>query len=174
MIATAADHSSPPGYIGWRRVDWDAVLAEIDSEQRFPAATTYVLLQRVEHIEFVTKTQAIAAGLFGQQWSSGHLFNATWELNWEKQGSVFLVRLLSEELLPQGWEQERFATKQETGLLLFGERKRDDDPGWREARIPRWLDYPVEKVPGRVRLVVVPYLREGMVVRMRLKGVTSK
>lgn len=174
MTVTAADRSCPPGYVGWRRVSWDTVLAEIDNEERFPAATTYALLQRVEHIEFVTKGQAIAAGLFAQRWPSGHLFNATWELNWEKQGSVFLVRLLSEERLPPGWQHEGFATAGEVRFFLFGERKRYEDAGWREARIPRWLDYPVEQVPGRVRLIAVPYLREGMVVRMRLKGVISK
>jgi hypothetical protein len=173
MTAIAANQPWPAGCVGWRQVGWDGVLAEIGNEERFPADSTYVLLERVEHIEFVTKADATAKGLFGQNWASGRLFNATWELHWEKHTNSFLLRLLTEGPLPEGWEWEEFETQAESRLLLFGERKRESDPGWREARIPRWLEYPVEKMLGRVRFIAVPYLREGMVVRMRLKGVVA-
>jgi hypothetical protein len=170
MTAAATDHHRPAGRVGWRQAKWDEVLVEINNEERFPADATYVLLERIEHIEFVTKAGAAAGGLFTQHWTSGRLFNAAWELHWEKQGNALMLRLLTEGDLPSGWQQEMFETEAETSLLLFGERKRDTDPGWREARIPRWLEYPVPKTLGRVRLVAIPYLREGMVVRMRLKG----
>jgi hypothetical protein len=171
MTAAATNHHWPAGRVGWRQASWDEVLEEVSNDERFPADTTYVLLERIEHIEFVTKADAAAKELFAQHWSSGRLFNTDWELNWEKRGNNFLLRLLTEGDLPSGWQQEMVETDAETSVLLFGERKRDTDPGWREARIPRWLEYPVPKTLGRVRLIAIPYLREGMVVRMRLKGV---
>lgn len=169
---TWRERSYAVGRVGWRQVSWDEVLVEINNDERFPADATYVLLERIEHLEFVTKADAAAKELFAQHWSLGRLFNATWELNWEKQGNSFLLRMLTEDNLPDSWQQEEFETTAEISLLLFGERKRKEDPGWREARIPRWLEYPVPKTLGRVRLIAIPYLREGMVVRMRLKGVT--
>lgn len=174
MTAAATNHPWPAGRVGWRQANWDEVLVEINNDERFPADATYALLERIEHIEFVTKAEAAASGLFAQYWSSGRLFNTNWELSWEKQDKNFLLRLLTESALPDGWQQEMFEIDAETSLLLFGERKRDTDPGWREARIPRWLEYPTPKTQGRVRLIAIPYLREGMVVRMRLKGVTLR
>ncbi|MDW8365289.1 MAG: hypothetical protein RMK49_05555 [Abditibacteriales bacterium] len=112
-----------------------------------------------------------ADGLFAQHWTSGRLFNADWELQWEKRGDVFHLRLLTEGDLPDGWRATEFEAGKAISVLLFGERKREGDRGWREARIPRWLEYPVEKTLGRVRLIAIPYMKEGMVVRMRLKGV---
>jgi hypothetical protein len=159
------------GRVGYKQSSWNGVRAEIDDDIRFPLHTSYVLLERQEHIEFVTKEQAIANDLFAQIWTSGRLFNDTWELTFEKQGHSYELRLLTESDLPDSWLQSNFESEGETSLLLFGERKRDSDPGWREARIPQWLKYPVTKTHGRVRILAVPYLREGMVVRMRLKGV---
>ena len=94
-------------------------------------------------------------------------------MNWERQDSHFLLRLLTEGELPDGWQYEEFSSLRESALLLFGQRLRDDDRSWREPRIPRRLEYPVPKAGKRVWLTAIPYLREGMVVRMRLKGVTS-
>jgi hypothetical protein len=168
MTATATK-----GRVGYRRMTWNEALAEINNDERFPADTTYALLQRTEDIKFKTKKDAAAKGLFEQQWSEGRLFNADYELQWEKQGDAFQLRLLTEGDLPDGWQVAEFETDEETSLLLFGEHKRDTDPGWREARIPRWLEYPVAKTLGRVRLIAIPYAKEGMVVRMRLKGVKS-
>lgn len=161
------------GRVGWRRASWDQVLAELNTNERFPADNTYAMLERLEEIKFITKADGIAKGLFSQHWSSGRLFNDTWELNWEKQASAFRLCLLTEGDLPDGWQKVEFETAGETSLLLFGERKRDADPGWREARIPLWLNYPGPTTQGRIRLTAIPYLREGMVVRMRLKGVKS-
>ncbi len=158
-------------HVGCRRTSWSEVLAEINNEERFPNNETYVVLERTEHIEFVKKADAHARDLFSQHWSSGRLFNEMWELSWEEQAYSFLLRLLTEGSLPDGWQQVEFETGDETSLLLYGERKRDTDPGWREARIPRWLKYPVPKRLGRVRVTGIPYLKDGMVVRMRLKGV---
>jgi hypothetical protein len=163
--------NSKLGRVGHKQASWDEVRAEIGNSERFPFDTSLVLLERTEYIAFVTKKDAEDHGLFNQYWTSGHLFNTEWELNWEKQGSDFLLCLLSEGALPSGWEQREFETDATTSLLLFGERVRDTDPGWREARIPQWLQYPVGKNTGRVRLIAIPYLREGMVVRMRLKKV---
>lgn len=159
------------GRVGYRQATWDEALAEIKNDERFPADRTYALLERIEHIEFVTKAKATAAGLFEQHWTSGRLFNADWELQWEKQGDAFRLRLLTEGELPDGWQTADYEAGEETSVLLFGERKRDTDRGWREARIPRWLEYPVDGMPQRVRLVAIPYMKEGMVVRMRLKEV---
>jgi hypothetical protein len=166
MTATAIK-----GRVGHRRASWNEALAEINNDERFPADTTFVLLERIEHIEFVTKRDATDKRLFDQHWTSGRLFNAEWELQWEKQGDAFQLRLLTEGNLPDGWQVTEFETVEETSLLLFGDRKRDTEPGWREARIPRWLEYPVAKTLGRVRLVAIPYARQGIVLRMRLKGV---
>lgn len=160
------------GRVSWRQARWEEVLAEINNDTRFPSESTYVLLERTEHIEFTTKADAASKGVFAQHWSSGRLFNTTWELQFERTADGFLLRLLTEGDLPEGWHQaEPCQIGEEASLLLFGERKRDDDPGWREARIPRWLEYPVPKTKGRVYLVALPYCRNGMVVRMRLKGV---
>jgi hypothetical protein len=159
------------GRVGYRQAIWDEVRGEIGDDERFPSGASYVLLERPEHIKFVTKMEATANDLFAQHWTSGHLFNETGELNFEKQGHIYDMRLLTESDLPDGWIQSDFEADDETSLLLFGERKRDSDPGWREARIPQWLKYPVAKTKGRVLLIAVPYLREGMVVRMRLKKV---
>jgi hypothetical protein len=161
------------GRVGYRRATRDEWQAEVHNDERFPADTTFVLLERTERIEFVTKKDATDKRLFDQHWTSGRLFNAEWELQWEKQGDTFQLRLLTEGDLPDGWQTTKFETGEETSVLLFGERKRDTDRGWREARIPRWLEYPVAKTLGRVRLVAIPYAKQGMVVRMRLKGVKS-
>jgi len=163
--------NNKPGHVGYKQASWDEVQVEIDNDGRFPPGSSYVLLERTESIEFVMKEQANAKDLFAQHWASGRLFNETWELHFEKQGETYQLRLLTEGNLPEGWEQQVFETNGETSLLLFGERKRKTDPGWREARIPQWLQYPIGKSTGRVRLIAVPYLREGMVVRMRLKNV---
>jgi hypothetical protein len=168
---TVADNKF--GRVGYKQASWDEVEAEIGNDERFPPNMSYVLLERTEHIEFVTKAQANANDFFAQHWTSGRLFNETWELHFEKQGETYRLRFLTEGNLPEGWEQQAFETNSETSLLLFGERKRETDPGWREARIPRWLQYPVSNAGKRVRLIAIPYLRDGMIVRMRLKGVTS-
>jgi hypothetical protein len=159
------------GRDGYKQASWNEVRGEIGDDERFPPGASYVLLERQEHIEFVTKEQANANNLFAQHWTSGRLFNETWELNFEKQGDLYELHLLTESNLPDSWKQSNFETDGETSLLLFGERKRDSDPGWREARIPQWLKYPVTKTNGRVCLIAIPYLRKGMMVRMRLKGV---
>ncbi|HXH13085.1 MAG TPA: hypothetical protein VNP04_25350 [Alphaproteobacteria bacterium] len=162
------------GRVGHKQGSWDEVRGEIDHPERFPLETSYVLLERTEHIEFVTKAQACAKELFAQHWSAGRVFNDAWELQFAQHGSGYLLCLLTEGELPAGWASQEFETGPESSLLLFGERRRDTDPGWREARIPRWLEYPVEKAIGRVRLVAVPYCRAGMTVRMRFKGVKSQ
>jgi len=149
------------------------MLAEGNNNTRFPPDVTYALLERTEHIAFVTKAEAAAKGLFAQIWPSGCLFNATWELSWDRQGDHYLLRLLTEGDLPDGWRGEQFETRPATTLLLFGQRQHDEDRGWREPRIPRAVEYPVPRRLGRVRLIVIPYLRDGMVVRMRMKGVTA-
>lgn len=168
MTATATK-----GRVGYRQASWAEVLSEINNDERFPVDGTYALLQRTEHVEFVTKAKATSNRLFEQHWTSGRLFNANYELQWEKRGDAFLLRLLTEGDLPDGWQATEFEAGKETSALLFGERKRESDPGWREARIPRWLEYPVEKTLGRVRLVAIPYMKDGMAVRMRWKGVKS-
>lgn len=161
------------GRVGWRWTSWDRVLTEVNNEERFPALTTYILLERTEHIEFTTKADAVTKDLFGQYWECGHCFNVDWELQFERTPNGFLLRLLSEDSLPEGWQKEEFDVGSEISLVLFGERKRDDEPGWREARIPRWLEYPIPKTKGRVRLIALPYLKDGVVVRMRWKGVEA-
>jgi hypothetical protein len=150
------------------------VRAELEHAEHFPPETSYALLERTEHIEFVTKAQATARDLFSQYWAAGRLFNESWELHFEQQGDAYQLHLLTEGPLPPGWEAQEFETGPEGSLWLFGERTRDTDPGWREARIPRWLEYPVEKTIGRVRLIAVPYCRAGIIVRMRFKGVTPR
>jgi hypothetical protein len=159
------------GRVGYKQASWNEARREIGDDERFPPGASYVLLERHEHIEFVTKEQANANNLFAQHWTSGHVFNDTWELTFEKQGHSYELRLLTERDLPDSWQQSDFETDDETSLLLFGERKRDSDPGWREARIPQWLKYPVAKTNGRVCFIAIPYLRKGIMVRLRLKGV---
>lgn len=159
------------GRIGYKSANYDEWLAEINKEELFPGDTTYALLERTENIQFVTKKRANEQRLFEQHWVSGRIFNAYYELHWEKQGGIYWLRLFTEGGLPEGWQGAEFEAGNETALLLFGERKRETDKGWREARIPRWLEYPVEKTLGRVYLIAIPYLKEGMVVRMRWKGV---
>lgn len=161
------------GHVGYKTADFDELLAEVNNEERFPPDTTFAILERTEHIEFLAKKEAKEKRLFEQHWSSGCLFNAHYELQWERRGGTYWVRLLTEGSLPEGWQGPEFETGKEIFLLLFGERKRDTDRGWREARIPRWLEYPVEKTLGHVQLIAIPYLKEGMVVRMRWKGVKT-
>jgi hypothetical protein len=160
------------GHIGWRRASWGEILAEVDNPTLFPSGTIYMLLERPEDIKFTTRERAVEEKLLEQQWQAGHFFSAIAELQFQRTASDFVVWLLIENPLPAGWQQsEEFEAGGEVSLLLWGERKRVGEPGWRETRIPRWLDYPVEKGATRVHLVAIPYLREGMVVRFRLKGV---
>lgn len=161
------------GRVGCKLVNFDEWFVEANNNERFPPETTFVLLERTEYIEFITKAKAMSDGLFFQHWRSGRLFNSSYELQWERRNETFSLRLLTEGDWPEGWKGTEFDTGEEISLLLFGERKRDSDPGWREARIPRWLKYPVDRTSKRVRLVAIPYLREGMIVRMRWKGVKT-
>lgn len=158
------------GYVGRREGDWGEVLREVEDDVRFPPEETYVLLMRTEHIEFVTKQRAREEGLFGQPWQRGYIFNARWELEFERTGDRFVMRLMGEEGISDDWRPEEFEVGEEVRISLFGER-RGWDTAWREPRIPRPLEYPVPQGSGRVRLVAVPYLRKGMVVRMRWKEV---
>ena len=146
---------------------WKAV---VEDDFRFPPKETYVLLMRTEHIEFVTKLRAREGGLFGQPWQRGYIFNARWELEFERTGDRFVMRLMGEEGIPNDWRPEEFEVGEEVRISLFGER-REGDTAWREPRIPRPIEYPVPQGSGRVRLVAVPYLRKGMVVRMMWKEV---
>jgi len=108
------------------------------------------------------------------QWRHGRAFTHDKELAWWRQtNSLYTARLLlTQPPLPptdaiswgQGRRWEKIPNSQ-TQFLLHGTLDQDagnpssDLPSWSEARIPRWLHYPIayEAPPERVALKVISY-----------------
>jgi len=158
------------GFVNFKLGEWSEVLAQIKSQDRFPPGKTYAVFFRVERAEFVTLAEA-EKELLKENWHKGHFFNENQELRFEKKDeNCFRIFLLAENQLLEGWEVEEFDVGGEMSFLLFGERK-ESDPGWREARIPRWIRYPVPDTWEHLQLIGIPYLKRGIIVRMRWKGV---
>lgn len=150
-------------------VTWEQVTATVRDNALFPPEASFVLLERTEGLRFGTRAEA--EGWLSEPWPTGRVFTDGCEVQWEAVGDGYVLRLLTEGDLPDGWpEAGCYEVGGEMKLLLFGERTAREDH-WRETRIPQRLRYPVGEKTGRVRLVAVPYRRGGMTVRLRLKGV---
>jgi hypothetical protein len=149
---------------------WEEARTWIEAEDLLPREESFVLLVRADRVELGRLGEIASAGGLEAAWPRGHAFNPARELQWVREDDRYELRLLTEAYLPAGWEERaRYETAPETALFLLGER-REAEQFWRETGIPRHLAYPV-RAPGRARLVVVPYLREGVPVLLRMKEV---
>lgn len=118
------------------------------------------------------------------RWEHGRAFGPRLEIDWWREGETFRLRALSEVALPQGidWREPDdgpalVAVGAPRAMMLYGtldEKSPPDRPTWSEARVPRYLAYPVpfdDSPPERVALLGQDYARRGVVVLTRLVGV---
>ena len=114
-----------------------------------------------------------------ERWTYGRAFGEEAELRWQKSEDGYEVRAIAVGDAPAGidWKVEPCddwdERPGEQPLLLVGERDRDrpsPQPTWSEARIPRYLTYPVEAPAQATRVALVQrvYRRNGVVVTTRL------
>lgn len=136
--------------------------------------------ERREATELCWLADALAAAVPWQRWRHARLFNNNSELAWWQTGNdSYRLRLLATDAPPraEGITWYPGTTWQAVGnpvaTLLHGER--DDQPhaegrtSWSEARIPRWLFYPVPPTTAtRVALLVQPLARNGIIGLHRL------
>jgi hypothetical protein len=142
----------------------------------------WLYAERMEATELMFLADALEADVPWQRWQHGRAFGSESELAWWRQPDErYQVRLLAEGALPAGlaWGEAvaqwtPWSDKAEATLLhgtLDGET--GDRPSWSEARIPRWLHYPVteQPAPERVVLLTLVYQRNGIPGLTRLVGV---
>lgn len=124
-----------------------------------------------------------------QQWTYGRVFGPQSELVWWQRGNGrYDLRLLTDGPPPAvtdfSWGQPAaWEAHGEAGqTLLHGQLDEDrtktrDQATWSEARIPRWLAYPLkteaDNVPKRVILTTQTYAQAGIVGFTRLLSVDS-
>lgn len=113
---------------------------------------SYYLLHRPDAITDWKKGHPDAAEI--EKYTHGRLFGKKGEIRWQKTAKGYSLLWLSEGYLPEGfkllgqWEM----TKSQDVFLLGG----GDTRPWRDTRIPRELNYPIEwcKFP---RVSVIQY-----------------
>lgn len=103
---------------------------------------SYYLLQRPNEITDWTSGHPAAAEI--EKYTYGRLFGKNGEIRWQKTAKGYALLWLSEDELPDGFvslgENEwEMVEPQNVFLLGGGERK-----PWRDTRIPRELNYPVD------------------------------
>jgi hypothetical protein len=102
--------------------------------------TKYYLLQKPNKITDWTEGTPDTTKI--EKFSHGRLFGRQAELRWQKTNTGYTLLWLSEDTLPEGFtEQGEWETThpQDIHLLGGGETK-----PWRDTRIPRDLDYPID------------------------------
>lgn len=128
--------------------DVSALMTRLETLQF--AEPSYYLLQRAEAItdwaEGAPDPEEIAAH------TQGRVFDKNGEIRWKKVGNGYSLLWLSEKDLPDGFEpfgEWQTSSAQDYLLLGGGETK-----PWRDTRIPRTLNYPMEwcKYP-RIRVI---------------------
>lgn len=100
----------------------------------------YFLLQKSNEItdwrEGTPGTTAIA------EFSHGRLFGNEAELRWQKTNTGYTLLWLSEDTLPEGFtEQGQWETTHRKNIHLLGGGETEP---WRDTRIPRKLEYPMD------------------------------
>lgn len=152
-----------------------------------PQRWRWLYAERLETTALAFLADVLADEVPLARWQHGRAFDQAGELAWWRQeGGRYELRLLTESAQPalgdlnwrQGQQWQPAGDVQET--LLHGTR--DDEVAaegegrWSEARIPRWLRYPVEtaeeqKPPKHVVLVTQAYGQNGVVGLTRLLAV---
>ena len=111
---------------------------------------SYYLLQRPDAITDWKKGHPDAAEI--EKHTHGRLFGKKGEIRWQKTAKSYSLLWLSEGDLPEGFKLlgQWDMTKSQDVFLLGG----GDTRPWRDTRIPRELNYPIEwcKFP-RVRVI---------------------
>ena len=111
---------------------------------------SYYLLQRPDAITDWKKGHPDAAEI--EKYTHGRLFGKKGEIRWQKTARDYSLLWLSEGGLPEGFKLlgQWDMTKSQDVFLLGG----GDTRPWRDTRIPRELNYPIEwcKFP-RVRII---------------------
>lgn len=118
------------------------------------------------------------------RWEHGRAFDEALELDWWRTGQTFRLRLLTEAGVLDGikWNEPEALVLQPVQdepypLRLHGTRDEhtasSERPTWSEARIPRYMTYPIQigkgqEPPHRVVLRALDYARAGCVVLTRL------
>ena len=101
---------------------------------------SYYLLQRADKITNWEKWTQDAAKI--EKYTHGRLFGKDGEIRWQKTASGYTLLWLSEGDTPEGFEsfgEWKISESQDIFLLGGGETK-----PWRDTRIPRKLDYPMD------------------------------
>lgn len=145
------------------------------------ARLLWVYAKRLEDIVLDARPAWLAAGVPLERWDQGCAFGPELELCWQRRGDTYEVRAITEAPPPEvvawiawdmgGWRADDGALAR---WLLVGERDADRESGaptWSEARIPRYLAYPVPDPtapPERVALVARVYRCDGLVALHRL------
>ena len=111
---------------------------------------SYYLLQRPDAISDWEKGHPDIAEI--EKYTHGRLFGKKGEIRWQKIAKGYSVLWLSEGDLPEGFKLlgQWDMTKSQDVFLLGG----GDTRPWRDTRIPRELNYPIEWCESpRVRVI---------------------
>lgn len=125
--------------VATRKVSDIAALTDLLTSLQF-GETSYYLLQRPNKIIDWKKGVPDTAKI--GKYIHGRLFDKKREIRWQKTTEGYTLLWLSEESLPEGFtEQGKWETTapQKVFLLGGGETK-----PWRDTRIPRELNYPID------------------------------
>jgi hypothetical protein len=150
----------------------DEILSMI--KQLFPKPDgCFYIQEKVEEIE------GIKRGYPSQLWSRGRVFSERLELRWQRTGQGKLkVQLLGEENFPEAdvfeLADNSWDVTEEKKIILWGNKKEGEEtPYWIEVKVPRGLNYPVEK--GKTAAIIaLDYLSpRGTVQYTRFKGVKA-
>jgi hypothetical protein len=132
---------------------------------------TWVYAERQADIVLTGRERFLSGSVPLAQWAHGRVFNRQLELSWWRQEERYDLRWISEGSSPPPesitWTAVDTTawTAEDQHWLLVGEYDRDRErevPTWSEARIPRYLPYPIEveegaTPPDRVALVARSY-----------------
>lgn len=131
----------------------------------FGTKTTYYLMQRPENI-------CLREGIPEDLWQKGQLFNADYELRWEKRDNQIDALLLTEIEFPLSIESAQIRWEWQTTptLIVLWGTWNERMECWIETRIPRRLEYPVSQAK-HVKLEAVHYSRNGITYFTRFKEV---
>jgi hypothetical protein len=118
----------------------------------FQDCDAFCELEKVEAVKLEKVAPGWLAELQSDQknlWPRGRVFHASVEIRWEpwssRQDSFRAMVVTETNRAPggDGWTKHDFDEVIETRVLLWGERKKGDSY-WKEERIPRPLQYPVQ------------------------------
>ena len=133
---------------------------------------TYYLLQRPNKITDWKEGTPEPANI--EKYAHGRLFGRHGELRWQKQPNGYALLWLSEGDLPNGFEsfdsKWEMCESQNIYLLGGGETK-----PWRDTRIPRKLDYPMDWCPyPKIRIIQYRDLKSQSIRFTRYTGFVEK